>query len=136
MKKAVRRSGAAGGPCPSQAVQPRTAMFLSSEHLIAQHAWAIWPVSICCDLCRHCPVLGSFPFQLNWGISGLICCSVRAFLSKKYKKTKILLYIYITKSITSSFLQGICFLNFRKNFKKVKKIIPQQLPYNYLFPMK
>jgi hypothetical protein len=37
------------------------------------------------------------------------------------------------RALLAASLQGICSLNFRKNFKKVKKTIPQQLPYNYLF---
>jgi hypothetical protein len=40
------------------------------------------------------------------------------------------------RALLAASLQGICSLNFRENFKKVKKIISQQLPYNYLFPRK
>jgi hypothetical protein len=40
------------------------------------------------------------------------------------------------KALLAASLQGICSLNFRENFKKVKKTIPQQFSYNYLLPRK
>jgi hypothetical protein len=36
------------------------------------------------------------------------------------------------RALLAASLQWIYSLNFRENFKKVKKTIPQQLPYNYL----
>jgi hypothetical protein len=40
------------------------------------------------------------------------------------------------RAFTAAFLLGFCSLNFRKFFKKVTKIHPQLLPYNFLFPVK
>jgi hypothetical protein len=52
-----------------------------------------------------------------------------------YKNLHLLLVHCTVRALLAASLQGICSLNFRENFKKVKKTILQQLPYNYLFPM-
>jgi hypothetical protein len=81
---------------------------------------ALWTLSVGIECCHSSIIIDSYASSLQQDYQPYLCVASSLF---------------IIRALLAAFLHGFPSLHFRKNFKKVKKSILQQLPFPYMFPM-